>query len=354
MTHPFPPHLTQAYLHQQQEEYDRRSRGHSAVYDRERPARHWAVTAACGLLLARVGVAAHLWSFRRARTSKRPVRLRGRQSRRLTMSDQNVEATRWITEFFMDLSSSCHPALMKMNANTDVADVPPMVRVPSAVLHRTGNAAMRVGNGRYVSEHTPGSRDELPGQDRCFGVGDSGVLLDEIAEFLRGERSVHHCDRVLTTIMFTDIVASTEQPIRLGDALWRRRLDQHDHLTRREVVRWGGRFIKSTGDGALATFDSPTRAIRCAVELQKALSAEDLAIRAGLHSGEIELRNNDVGGVGVHIASRVQGLAAPDEVLVTKTVTELVAGSGITFVDRGFHDLKGITGNRQVCAVANI
>ncbi len=118
--------------------------------------------------------------------------------------------------------------------------------------------------------------------------------------------------------------------------------------------RWRGRFIKSTGDGALATFDGPARAIRCAVGLQTALCSADLAIRAGLHTGEIELRNNDVGGVGVHIASRVQGLAAPDEVLVTKTVTDLVAGSGITFVDRGLHDLKGITGSWQVFAVANI
>jgi class 3 adenylate cyclase/pimeloyl-ACP methyl ester carboxylesterase len=252
-------------------------------------------------------------------------------------------------------SPGSYRALMKMNAETDVRDVLPMVRVPTLVLHRTGDIPLRVENGRYLSEHIAGSRFvELPGQDHFFWVGDSGGLLDEIEEFLTGRRSVHDDDRVLATVMFTDIVASTEQATRLGDALWRRRLDQHDRLTRREVDRWRGLFIKSTGDGALATFEGPARAIRCAVGLQKALCSEDLAIRAGLHTGEIELRNNDVGGLAVHIASRVQGLAASDEVLVTKTVTDLVAGSGITFVDRGLHDLKGIAGSWQVFAVAHI
>ena len=262
---------------------------------------------------------------------------------------------RWATFERRATSPDSYRALMKMNGDTDVRDVLPKVRVPTLVLHRTGDLPVRIGNGRYVSEHITGSRFvELPGQDHFFWVGDSSVLLDEIEEFLTGRRSVHDRDRVLATVMFTDIVASTEQAVRLGDALWRRRLDQHDQLTRREVDRWRGQFIKSTGDGALATFDGPARAIRCAVELQKALSSEDLAIRAGLHTGEIELRNNDVGGVGVHIASRVQGLATPDEVLVTKTVTDLVAGSGITFVDRGLHDLKGIAGSWQVFAIASV
>lgn len=262
---------------------------------------------------------------------------------------------RWAAFERRATNPSSYRALMRINADTDIRAVLPMVRVPTLVLHRTGDIPVRVGNGRYVSEHIAGSRFvELPGQDHFFWVGDSGILLDEIEEFLTGRRSAHDRDRVLATIMFTDIVGSTDQAIQLGDAVWRRRLDQHDQLTRRQVDWWRGRFIKSTGDGALATFDGPARAIRCAVGLREALCSEDIPIRVGLHTGEIELRNNDVGGVGVHIASRVQGLAAPEEVLVTKTVTDLVAGSGITFVDRGLRDLKGIAGSWQVFAVAAI
>jgi class 3 adenylate cyclase len=173
-----------------------------------------------------------------------------------------------------------------------------------------------------------------------------------VEEFLTGRRSVHDQDRVLATVMFTDIVSSTEEATRLGDSAWRRLLDQHDTLTRREVARWRGRMVKSTGDGALATFDGPARAIRCAAALRAALHGEEVRIRAGLHTGEIELRSDDIGGIAVHIAARVEGLAEPDEVLVTKTVTDLVAGSGISFADRGQHDLKGVPGSWQLFAVA--
>jgi len=223
------------------------------------------------------------------------------------------------------------------------------------VLHRSEDIPVRLGNGRYLSEHISGARFvELPGGDHFFFVGDTGRLLDEVEEFLTGRRSVHEQDRVLATVLFTDIVGSTEQAIRLGDTAWRRLLDQHDKVTRREVDSWRGRVIKSTGDGALATFDGPARAIRCAAGLRVALRSEQMRIRVGMHTGEIEVRDDDIGGIGVHIAARVEALAAPDEVLVTKTVTDLVAGSGISFADRGQHDLKGVPGSWQLYAVADI
>ena len=191
-----------------------------------------------------------------------------------------------------------------MNADTDVRDVLSSIRVPTLVLHRSDDIPIRVGNGRYLSEHIEGARFvELPGGDHFFFVGDTSGLLDEVEEFLTGRRSVHELDRVLATVLFTDIVGSTEAATRLGDAAWRRLLDQHDTLTRREVDRWRGRMVKSTGDGALATFDGPARAIRCAAGLQSALRGEQVCIRAGLHTGEIELRADDIGGIGVHIAA---------------------------------------------------
>ena len=261
---------------------------------------------------------------------------------------------RWAAFERRATSPGAYRSLMDMNAETDVRDVLSSIRVPTLVLHRLEDIPVRIGNGRYLSEHIAGARFvELPGGDHFFFVGDTGRLLEEVEEFLTGRRSVHEQDRVLATVLFTDIVGSTEQAIRLGDTGWRRLLDQHDQLTRREVDRWRGRVIKSTGDGALATFDGPARAIRCATGLQAALRSEQVSIRVGLHTGEIELRDDDIGGIGVHIAARVEALAAPGEVLVTKTVTDLVAGSGISFADRGVHDLKGVPGNWQLYAVAD-
>jgi class 3 adenylate cyclase/alpha-beta hydrolase superfamily lysophospholipase len=260
---------------------------------------------------------------------------------------------RWAAFERRSTSPGSYRSLMHMNADTDVRDVLPSIRVPTLVLHRSGDIPIRVGNGRYLSEHIAGARFvELPGEDHFYFVGDTGALLEEAEEFLTGRRSVHERDRVLATVLFTDIVGSTEEATRLGDMAWRRLLDQHDMLTRREVDRWRGRVVKSTGDGALATFDGPARAIRCAAGLQAALQGEVVRIRAGLHTGEIELRADDIGGIGVHIAARVEALAEPDEVLVTKTVTDLVAGSGISFADRGLHDLKGVPGSWQLFAVA--
>jgi pimeloyl-ACP methyl ester carboxylesterase len=260
---------------------------------------------------------------------------------------------RWAAFERRATSPGAFRSLMYMNAATDVRDVLPSIRVPTLVLHRSDDVPVRFGNGRYLSEHIAGARlVELPGGDHFFFVGDTSGLLEEVEEFLTGRRSVHERDRVLATVLFTDIVGSTEQATRLGDAAWRRLLDQHDQLTRREVDRWRGRVVKSTGDGAVAMFDGPARAIRCAAGLQAVLRHEQVHIRAGLHTGEIDLRDDDIGGIGVHIAARVEGLAEPDEVLVTKTVTDLVAGSGISFDDRGVHDLKGVPGSWQLFAVA--
>lgn len=259
---------------------------------------------------------------------------------------------RWAAFERRATSPGAYRSLMDMNADTDVRDVLASIRVPTLVLHRSDDVPIRVGNGRYLSEHIAGARYvELAGGDHFFFVGDTSGLLDEVEEFLTGRRSVHEQDRVLATVLFTDIVGSTEAATRLGDTAWRRLLDQHDKLTRREVDRWRGRVVKSTGDGALVTFEGPARAVRCAAALQASLRGEQVRTRAGLHTGEIELRGDDIGGIGVHIAARVEALAEPDEVLVTRTVTDLVAGSGISFADRGLHDLKGVPGSWQLFAV---
>ena len=261
---------------------------------------------------------------------------------------------RWASFERRATSPGAYKALMKMNAETDVRDVLSNIRVPTLVLHRTGDLPIRVGHGRYLSTHITGARYvELSGDDHFFWVGDTHAILDQVEEFLTGRRSPHDPDRVLSTVLFTDIVGSTERAARLGDSAWHRLLDNHDQITRREIETWRGRLIKTTGDGALATFDGPARAIRCAKALRDSLSHDQVEIRAGLHTGEIEIRNGDVGGIGVHIASRVEGLAMPSEILVSKTVTDLVAGSEITFADRGTHELKGVPGNWQLFAVVD-
>jgi class 3 adenylate cyclase len=178
------------------------------------------------------------------------------------------------------------------------------------------------------------------------------VILDEIEEFVTGTLRSVTVDRVLATVLFTDIIASTERAAQMGDAAWRLMLDRHDAIAAREVERWRGRQVKSTGDGILATFDGPARGIQCAIALRAALEAHDIRIRVGLHTGEIELRGADVGGIGVHIGARVCALAGDGEVLVSRTVTDLVAGSGISFADRGEHTLKGVPGAWHLFAVS--
>jgi class 3 adenylate cyclase len=239
-------------------------------------------------------------------------------------------------------------------ARLDVRDVLPAVRVPTLVLHRRENPHIRIDHGRFLADHIPGARFvELPGEDHAFFVGDTEAMLDEIEEFLTGVRGGVSVDRVLATVMFSDLVGSTEQAARHGDRAWRELLDAHDDLVAGAIERYRGRVVKTTGDGVLAIFDGPARAIQCASLLKAAIRPLGLEVRAGLHTGEVELRGSDLGGIGVHIAARVAALAEPGQVWVSRTVTDLVVGSRIKFEDRGEHRLKGVPGTWRLFVVAN-
>ena len=241
-------------------------------------------------------------------------------------------------------------AIWRMLAQVDVRPVLPAIHVPTLVLHRTGDAVAPVEHGRYIAAHIPGAKYvEQPGNDHAGWGGDPDATADEIEEFLTGTRPEHEPDRVLATVLFTDIVGSTERARELGDRQWRAVLDRHDEAAHRLLERHQGRLVKSTGDGLLATFDGPARGIRCALALRDELP---VPIRAGLHTGEVELRGGDVGGIAVHIGARVAATAGPGEVLVSRTVKDLVAGSGITFADRGSHALKGVADEWQLFAVS--
>jgi class 3 adenylate cyclase len=244
-------------------------------------------------------------------------------------------------------------ALQQMIRQVDVRHLLPAIRVPTLVVHRTADVAHAAGS-RYLGAHIPGAKVvELPGSDYFPYLGDQDAILDEIEEFLTGVRPVPAPDRALATVLFTDIVSSTERAATLGDDAWTRTLDRHDALVAREVERHRGREINTTGDGMLATFDGPARAVRCAQAICGAVRSLGIEVRAGLHTGEIELRGADIGGIAVHIGQRVSAIAGPGEVLVSSTVKDLVAGSGITFADRGSHVLKGVPDEWRVFAVKN-
>lgn len=240
-------------------------------------------------------------------------------------------------------SPSAAHALLVMNTDADIRDVLPTVTTPTLIIHRVDDRDAQIGGARYMAERMPNARIvELPGSDHLPWLGDAESVLAEIEEFVTGSRSAREVDRVLATVLFTDIVDSTATASSLGDTKWRELLDNHDALTKTEVERHRGRWIKGTGDGLLATFDGPARAVRCALAIVESVRALGIDVRAGIHSGEIELRADDIGGIGVHIASRVAGHADGGEVLVSRTVKDLVAGSGIHFDDRGEHELKGL------------
>jgi class 3 adenylate cyclase len=220
----------------------------------------------------------------------------------------------------------------------DVRPALSAISAPTLVLHHSGNRYMRANNGQYIAEHVQGAKYiELAGADCLFFAGDQDAALGEIEAFLTGTRSAPEHDRVLATVLFTDIVSSTQRATELGDSRWHDLIDTHDRIAADEVSRFRGKVIKNTGDGILATFDGPARAIR-------------IELRAGLHAGEVELRGDDIGGVAVHTAARVMGKASPGEVLVSNTVKDLVVGSGIEFLDRGEHELRGLEGQRQLFA----
>jgi class 3 adenylate cyclase len=234
----------------------------------------------------------------------------------------------------------------------DVRDVLPSIRVPTLVMHRTEDTFIQVDHSRYMASKIPGARYvELEGEDNMFSLGDSDALIGEIEEFLTGTRHEHEPDRMLATVLFTDICDSTARAAEMGDRGWRFLLERHDALFRQALARHRGREVKRTGDGFLATFDGPARAIRCAASVSEAMGTLGLQIRAGLHTGELEVMDGDLGGMAVHIASRVMGAAGPNEVLVSGTVKDLVVGSGIEFEDRGERELRGVPGEWRLYAV---
>jgi len=226
------------------------------------------------------------------------------------------------------------------------------ISVPTLVISQPGARMIRADAALDLSRRIPGAKFvELDPVSPLFFLGDTGLLLDTIEEFLTGDLPQHDAERVLATVVFTDIVGSTDHLARVGDRTWKDTLASHDALVSREIERHRGRQIKTTGDGVLATFDGPGRAIKCAQAIAETVRPLGIEVRAGLHTGEIELRGDDVGGIGVHIAARVAGLAGAGEVLVSRTVTDLVAGSGINFEDRGEQELKGVPGSWRVFAV---
>jgi class 3 adenylate cyclase/pimeloyl-ACP methyl ester carboxylesterase len=243
-------------------------------------------------------------------------------------------------------------AIRRMLQSADVRDVLPSIRVPTLVVHRKDNWAVDAGCGRYLAEHIPGARYvEVPGVDFFAFVGDADAILDEVEEFLTGARQGQMDARVLATVMFTDIVGSTDRAAELGDRRWRDLLESHNSLIRGALERFKGREINTAGDGFLATFDGPARAIRCAREIAATVRDLGLEVRSGLHTGEIELVGEDIRGIAVHIGARVSSLASPGEVLVSSTVKDLVAGSGIEFDDRGVQTLKGVPGQWRLFSV---
>lgn len=260
----------------------------------------------------------------------------------------------WAAYLRMGASPGAALALAKMNSQVDIRHVLPVIRVPTLVLHRTDDIDMEAGGGRYLAGHIPGARYvELPGVDHLPWVGDQDRILDEIEEFLTGAISRPEPDRVLATVLFTDIIDSTARAADVGDRRWRELLEAHGGIVERQLKTWRGRLIKSTGDGILATFDGPGRAIRCATGLCHDVKDIGLEIRAGLHTGECELLGDDISGISVNIAARVAALAKANEVLASRTVKDLVAGSGIEFEPRGEHSLKGVPASWDLYAVAD-
>jgi class 3 adenylate cyclase len=244
---------------------------------------------------------------------------------------------------------------MQLIGAIDVSAILPTIRTPTLVMHRKSDVMVRIELGRKYAEKIPGARFiEYPTGDHAAWVGDFDSLAADTEEFITGRRETEDVDvdRILATVLFIDIVDSTRKAAEAGDRQWRRWLDEHDRIGRQTVEKHRGRWIKSTGDGLLATFDGPGRAVRCALALGPALRPTGLLLRAGLHTGEIELRGDDIGGLAVHAASRVMGQAAPSEVWVSRVVTELTAGAGLKFAERGGRDLKGLPGVWELFAAS--
>jgi class 3 adenylate cyclase len=245
-------------------------------------------------------------------------------------------------------------ALARMNAEIDVRHILPTVRVPTLVLHRQNDMAVPASEGRYLAASIPNSKYvELPGVDHLPFAGDGDSVIDEIEEFITGVRDPLERNRVLATVMFTDIVESTERALDLGDRKWREVLENHHGVVRKNLARFRGTEVDTAGDGFFATFDGPARAIRCARAISENVRPLGIEVRAGLHTGECEIIGEKVGGIAVHIGARVLSKAEANQVMVSSTVKDLVAGSGIQFEDRGMHMLKGIPGEWHLYRVSN-
>jgi len=258
------------------------------------------------------------------------------------LNDEQFRA-RWATYLRMSASPGAAYALTRMNGEIDVRHALPAVGVPTLILHRLGDQSLPVDGSRYMADRISGAKlVELPGEDHLPWVGDQDGVLDEVEGFLTGVRRGADPDRVLATVLFTDVVRSTERAAELGDKRWSELLASHHMAVRNELSHWRGTEIDTTGDGFLATFDGPARAVRCACAARDAVHELGLDIRAGLHTGEYEIFGSSIAGLTVHTGARIAALAGPGEVLVSSAVKDLVAGSGIEFEDRGERQLKGV------------
>lgn len=256
----------------------------------------------------------------------------------------------WWTRFLLHSASPGAAAtLLKMNGQVDVRSVLPAIRVPSLIMHRSGDRTLPVDGARYMAERIPGGKYvEFPGDDHLPWIGGQDAVLEEIELFLTGARHAPELDRALATVMFVDISGSTERAAAIGDRKWRDLLENHLGQARAEMARWRGKEIDTAGDGLYATFDGPARGVRCAQAILGTARRLGIDLRVGLHTGEVEMIDGKAGGIAVHIGARVAAHAIPGEVLVSSTVKDLVAGSGIDFQDRGRHVLKGVPGEWQL------
>jgi class 3 adenylate cyclase len=267
----------------------------------------------------------------------------GLDARAPSMAEDKRFRQWWGRLLRMSASPAAAKALVTMNGQIDIRHLLPIIRVPTLILHSSQDRAIDFGGSRYMADRIPLAKlVQLPGPDHLVWLSDADRVLDEIEEFLTGARRAFEPDRVLATVMFSDIVGATETAASLGDRRWHDLLDSHHDLVRREINRFRGREINTAGDGFFAAFDGPARAIRCACAISSGVQSLGLKVRAGLHTGECEVMGEDMGGIVVHIGARIAALAAPDEVLVSSTVKDLVAGSGLSFVDQGAKSLKGV------------
>jgi pimeloyl-ACP methyl ester carboxylesterase len=254
--------------------------------------------------------------------------------------------------FRRSASPGAAAALMTMNTQIDIRAILPAIRVPTLIVHRTGDRDAHIEEGRWIATQIPGARFvELPGEDHIPWVGDADGLLDVVEEFFTGAPAVTSAERQLTSLLFTDLVDSTGRLSQVGDRAWRDTLDRHHRDVRRQLVRYRGRELDTAGDGFLASFDGPGRAIHAAIAIRDGADRDGLAVRAGVHTGEVEIHGPKFAGIAVHVGARIAAMAGPGEILVSRTVRDLVAGSGLIFVDRGLHSLKGVPDDWQLYAV---